>query len=405
MSGRGSSGMISSNVKQMAPRGGNTGDRRGWSECVLLEGHRGFGLDGDSPHTFNFIYNSSVLFGGGTLTTEVVSPLKTSAALCNTIEARPWLHLGVKAESAKFLRKKNKNKNNCSCMHACKQKKQNKTTSTIPHLLHAITVTSASCASRTTRGIKEHKGKVWCLHASGATICTKWTHRAAYLSWRCVNSLKAVEEMRTSVTLSASQHPVRRSKLSARAAAKGSVQSNGTSLGALHFKSPSLSRACSDCSFWACPPRSRSDETFTLDQQLKEELPIPGWCRELSRCTERESTSGISFRIKTRLPVFHLFKALPMQICMFYLILFFQYGIFNFDFFFFFCKLNHLTSSFSPFFRDVFILKAKIPFCAYWCCLWVCALETSTVIKCMQTSDYNDSHFVIQPRRHTDVVE
>lgn len=78
--------------------------------------------------------------------------------------------------------------------------------------------------------------------------------RTAYLSWRCVNSLKAVEEMRTSVTLSASQHPVRRSKLSPRAAAKERVQSNGTSLGALHFKSPSLSPACSVCLFWAFFP-------------------------------------------------------------------------------------------------------------------------------------------------------
>lgn len=74
--------------------------------------------------------------------------------------------------------------------------------------------------------------------------------RTAYLSWRCVNSLETVEEMRTSVTLSASQHPVRRSKLVPRAAAKERVPNNGTSPGVGHFKSPLLSLASSVCLFW-----------------------------------------------------------------------------------------------------------------------------------------------------------
>lgn len=160
--------------------------------------------------------------------------------------------------------------------------------------------------------------------------------RTAYLSWRCVNSLKAVEEMRTSVTLSASQHPVRRSKLSPRAAAKERVQSHGTSLGALHFKSPSLSPACSVCLFWAFfSLHSRSDEMFTLDQQLKEELPIPGCCRQLSRYTERESTSGVCpFERKLCCLFFHfvnlsnaLVRLICVQICMFYFTVFLQYGL------------------------------------------------------------------------------
>lgn len=141
--------------------------------------------------------------------------------------------------------------------------------------------------------------------------------------------------MRTSVTLSASQHPVRRSKLSPRAAAKGRVQSNGTSLGALHFKSPSLSPACSVCLFWAFSLHSRSDEMFTLDQQLREELPIPGCSRELSRYAERESTSGVCpFELKPCYLFFHfvnfskaLVRLICMQICMFYFTVFLQYGL------------------------------------------------------------------------------
>lgn len=95
--------------------------------------------------------------------------------------------------------------------------------------------------------------------------------RTAYLSWRCVNSLQTVEEMRTSVTLSACQHPVRRFKLVPRAAAKEIVQNNGTSLGVLHFKSPSLS-GLQRLLVLGCFPHSRSDEMLTLDRQLKEEL-------------------------------------------------------------------------------------------------------------------------------------